>query len=111
MMYKIVGHEGDCYRISFDASHPIYKAHFPGNPITPGVCLLEIIGYLIEQKMGRPVKLVRAKNIKFLSVLNPLSTPQADFKLQIKSERPQLEVQTAIESMQGVIAKMTTYYE
>ena len=25
------------YRVSLNASHVIYEAHFPGNPVTPGV--------------------------------------------------------------------------
>lgn len=110
-MYKIIARNEDCYRLSFDASHPIYKAHFPGNPITPGVCLLEIVGKLTEQKTGLKLRFIRAKNIKFLSVLNPENTPHADFKLKINSEQPYIEVQAVIETTEGVVAKMTTYYE
>ncbi|MGL4909097.1 MAG: 3-hydroxyacyl-ACP dehydratase [Bacteroidales bacterium] len=111
MLYKIIAENKDCYRLRFDVSHQIYQAHFPGNPITPGVCMLEAIGMLMEQKMDRKLRFVRAKNIKFLSILNPLETNEADFNLKIKTKSPQLEVQTVIETAQGVVAKMTTFYE
>ena len=45
---------------------PAYQGHFPGYPITPGVCLVEIALEL----MG-PVRLVAAKNIKFTSPIFP----------------------------------------
>ncbi|MBR4837808.1 MAG: beta-hydroxyacyl-ACP dehydratase [Bacteroidales bacterium] len=51
--------------------HPIYKAHFPGNPITPGVCIIQAAGELLEQKLGCKLYLKTIKNIKFLSVIIP----------------------------------------
>ena len=52
-------------------SHPIYKAHFPGNPITPGACLLQTAGEVLQGKMGRPLYLKSSKNIKYLNLLIP----------------------------------------
>ena len=52
-------------------SHIIYKAHFPGNPITPGVCVIQTAGELLERKMNRKVYLKTVKNVKFLSVIIP----------------------------------------
>ena len=35
-------------RITLNPAHPIFAGHFPGNPITPGVCMLQIIKELTE---------------------------------------------------------------
>ena len=51
--------------------HPVYQAHFPGNPITPGACLLQIAGMLLQHKMDRPLYLKSSKSIKYLNVLIP----------------------------------------
>lgn len=51
--------------------HPIYKAHFPGNPITPGVCIIQAAGELLENQLGRNLYLKTVKNVKFLSVIIP----------------------------------------
>jgi 3-hydroxyacyl-[acyl-carrier-protein] dehydratase len=51
--------------------HFIYKAHFPQNPITPGVCVIQIAGELLERKLNRKVYLKTLKNVKFLSVIIP----------------------------------------
>ncbi|MBQ2188742.1 MAG: 3-hydroxyacyl-ACP dehydratase [Bacteroidales bacterium] len=52
-------------------SHFIYKAHFPENPITPGVCIIQTAGELLEQKLNRKLFLKTVKNVKFLSVIIP----------------------------------------
>ena len=51
--------------------HLIYKAHFPGSPITPGVCVIQAAGELLEQKLGHKLFLKTVKNVKFLSVIIP----------------------------------------
>jgi len=51
--------------------HPIYKAHFPGSPITPGVCIIQAAGELLENKLGRKLYLQSIKNVKFLMVIIP----------------------------------------
>lgn len=62
---------------------PIYRAHFPGWPITPGVCLVQIALELMEEMAGQAghdgesvghdgqVHLVAAKSIKFTSPIIP----------------------------------------
>ena len=55
---------------------PVYRGHFPGYPITPGVCLVEIALELIAEMAGQAghdgkVRLVGAKNIKFTSPIIP----------------------------------------
>ena len=58
-------------KLRCNAEHPVYQAHFPGNPITPGACLLKTAGEVLQQKLGRSLYLKASKNIKYLSVLVP----------------------------------------
>ena len=57
--------------IALLADHVIYRAHFPGQPVTPGVCILQIIGELLEDRLGAPLQLTTAKNLKFVRPLSP----------------------------------------
>ncbi|MBQ0740088.1 3-hydroxyacyl-ACP dehydratase, partial [Aquimarina celericrescens] len=34
--------------ITINKNHKIFKGHFPGNPVTPGVCMIQIIKELAE---------------------------------------------------------------
>lgn len=57
---------------------PIYRAHFPGQPITPGVCIVQIAQELLEQIVGQTLEISEVKNVKFLHVLSPIDNPVAD---------------------------------
>lgn len=65
---------------------PVYRGHFPGYPITPGVCLVEIALELIAEMAGQAghdgkVQLVGAKNIKFTSPIIPVEGTELRFNL------------------------------
>ena len=72
---------------------PVYRGHFPGYPITPGVCLVEIALELIAEMAGQAghddrkvghdgkVRLVGAKNIKFTSPIIPAEGMELRFNL------------------------------
>jgi glycosyltransferase involved in cell wall biosynthesis/3-hydroxymyristoyl/3-hydroxydecanoyl-(acyl carrier protein) dehydratase len=36
------------YHLSLNAGHPIYQAHFQGNPITPGACIIQMLKERIQ---------------------------------------------------------------
>jgi 3-hydroxyacyl-[acyl-carrier-protein] dehydratase len=60
------------YSLLLNKDHFIYSAHFPGNPITPGVCIIQLCKELMEHRMGKLFFLKKIGNVKFLSVINPL---------------------------------------
>ena len=59
----------------------IYRAHFPGMPITPGVCLVQIAKELIEDIEKCRLHISQAKDIKFISIVTPGDTPQLHYSL------------------------------
>lgn len=65
--------------IRFNKTHKIYQVHFPENPITPGVCIVQIAKDLLETHYKTPLLMTLAKNIKFLSVIYP--TDEVCFKI------------------------------
>ena len=67
---------------------PVYRGHFPGYPITPGVCLVQIALELI----GENVHLVAAKNIKFTSPIIPEEGTELRFNLSGKDGNWSVEV-------------------
>ena len=63
--------EGFDYLIGLNADSFIYKAHFPGQPITPGVCIIQIAQELYELETAHVLSISKIKNVKFLSVMIP----------------------------------------
>ncbi|MDR2810415.1 MAG: glycosyltransferase [Tannerellaceae bacterium] len=59
------------YTLSLNKEHCIYQAHFPGNPITPGVCIIQFCKELLEHHTGEKLWLKKILNVKFLSIINP----------------------------------------
>ena len=62
--------------IQLNAEHEFYKGHFEQVPISPGVCLIQIIKEIIMYKFQKNLMLVEGKNIKFLSLINPKENSQ-----------------------------------
>jgi 3-hydroxyacyl-[acyl-carrier-protein] dehydratase len=71
--------------ISLNKEHPIFKGHFPGNPILPGVCTVQIIRELLEKNLDVKLMLTRAGSIKYLGFINPVTTATVQFDLIIRN--------------------------
>ena len=59
----------------FNAHHPVFQGHFPGQPVVPGVCMVQIIKELLEQQLDEKLFLVNAPQIKFLRLITPDISP------------------------------------
>ena len=60
----------------------IYKAHFPGHPITPGVCIVQIATELLQEFMHKNLVLKTIANAKFLSIINPEEDKEVIFNIK-----------------------------
>ena len=88
--------------------HPVYKAHFPGNPITPGACLLQTADALMQQHLGRPLYLKLSKNIKYLSILIPAEGKDVKFGFShITESETECKVQVVIADENTVYTKLS----
>ncbi|MFZ4522862.1 MAG: hydroxymyristoyl-ACP dehydratase [Bacteroidales bacterium] len=78
--------KSDCtFVISLNPTHPIFQGHFPGNPVVPGVCQIQMIMELVETIVNHPLNLVESDNVKFLSMINPVDNPQLECNIVLKS--------------------------
>ena len=64
--------------ITINKNHRILEGHFPGLPVVPGVCMMQIVREVMEVSTGKELKISEADNMKFLSVINPEQHPQVD---------------------------------
>ncbi|WP_314666894.1 hydroxymyristoyl-ACP dehydratase [Prevotella aurantiaca] len=117
-LYKIISKEEDSsmvnYTIELNPSCVIYQAHFPREPITPGVCIVqigkELIEELLTEKMSVSCKLeiVKVKNVKFLSVISPRDTLHIMYqmkKVELSDDNKMVEAQWVVLSDEKVMAK------
>jgi len=57
--------------ISINASHEIFTGHFPGQPILPGVCMMQMVREMLEQQVHQKLQVSEAANMKFTAMLDP----------------------------------------
>ena len=57
--------------LSIDPQHRIFEGHFPGRPVVPGVCMLEMIKEIAQGSLRKKLFLTKATQVKYLKVLVP----------------------------------------
>ena len=105
---------GIFYQILLDKNHFIYKAHFPNEPITPGVCIIQIAKELLEDYLHEEYEISYIKNIKFLSVLSPLSTPSVAYvfdKITVLPETNECKTQVQVQQDNVLFAKLSIIFK
>lgn len=66
--------------VQLNPAHTIFEGHFPGQPVLPGVCMMQMVKEVLESTLSKPTRLVRADDLKFLSVI----VPQPDKVIRIE---------------------------
>lgn len=69
--------------IRLNKDHEVFSGHFPGNPVTPGVCMMQIIKELTQEVVNTPLTMKSASNIKFMALINPEVNPELKLELDI----------------------------
>ncbi|RZJ66836.1 MAG: 3-hydroxyacyl-ACP dehydratase [Flavobacterium sp.] len=85
--------------IRVNPNHEVFKGHFPGNPVMPGVCMMQIIKELTEEINGSSLFMQSLSNVKFMALINPEQTPELRLELNISQTEDSL-----------VKVKNTTYF-
>ena len=71
--------------IKVNENHDVFKGHFPGNPIMPGVCMMQIIKELTEQITESSLFMQTLTNVKFMALINPFINSKLVLELDINT--------------------------
>lgn len=94
------------YALSLDEHHEIFKGHFPGQPVLPGVSQLELLGAAIEEETKKKAELENAKSIKFLKIIDPTAVSGLNLKVNIlDSSEEHIKVSALIDNVEGAFFK------
>ena len=67
--------------LKINANHQIFEGHFPGQPVTPGVILIQLFKEEAERFYSKSFKIEQTNQAKFLVVV----TPQEDDEIELQS--------------------------
>ena len=59
------------FRVNTQANHEIYNGHFPDNPITPGVCQMQMVKEILSDHLGQNLFFNSVSDMKFISMWVP----------------------------------------
>jgi len=83
-------------KISINKNHKILEGHFPGLPIVPGVCMMQIIREIMEVSTHKSLSLTGADNMKFLSVINPDQNTEVEVAITYVEDAPLIMVNATL---------------
>lgn len=114
-LYSIVSFSqeatGCSFQIRLNPAHEVFAAHFPGEPILPGACIVQMVTELVSQWQQVPLEVQRVSNLKFLSVISPLAVLELEVICEQKSLDPQrLQVKASVRDHEIEYSKMTLVY-
>lgn len=74
------------FQVRLNPESAIFKAHFPGEPIMPGACIVQMVQELYMAWTKRDVEIAKVNNLKFLSVISPDAVQELNVVLEVKKE-------------------------
>lgn len=97
------------FHIKMNSQHQIYQAHFPNNPVTPGVCLVQIATELLRMTKTAVFNLCSIPKIKYRHVVRPWDEPCFEFS-HISTEGDRCKVRVLVYSEECTFAQMSLIY-
>ena len=101
------------FQVRIHKEWPIYKAHFPGHPITPGVCIVQMIQELLQVHLGHEVSLRKAKTVKYTAIISPdeVSELSVSFPKIEQQEDGSLKVQAQVAGGETIYTKLSATFQ
>lgn len=83
--------DGAVYRVSLNPDCEVYKGHFPGNPVSPGVCGIQMIRECAEMEcsahgIARKLMIREVQQCKFTSLISPVACLQVDVSISVSED-------------------------
>lgn len=113
-LYRIVSRsdtdDGATFVVRLLADCFIFRAHFPSQPVMPGVCIVQTATELMEERLSQRLTICRIKNVKFLSVISPDNDETLIFRitrLTVSENGGTVSAQIAVSGAEGPKAKIS----
>lgn len=64
----------------------VYQGHFPGEPVSPGVCNIQMIKECAEQVAGKPLMLNNLQQCRLTVLVTPTQHPKVEVTLRLEEK-------------------------
>ena len=89
--YRVLAQKRDglhgVFHIALLRDCDVYRGHFPGRPVSPGVCNIETIKELTMALTGKSLCIQHIKSCRFTAVASPDICPEVDVEITVVPSR------------------------
>ncbi len=97
--------------VKLNKEHTIFEGHFPGHPVLPGVCVIQIIKELTEKALNKSLLLSVASNVKFMAVINPENDDTIQFQLKLTPTDEGVKVKNTVHMKDTLALKLNATFK
>lgn len=94
------------FRIFIQPEHEIFKGHFPGSPINPGVCQMEMVKEILGDYLGKVLLFNNIGTVKFINMWVPNEAEPVYMDLNVAVNGPGYKVNASIYTGKEVYFKL-----
>jgi 3-hydroxyacyl-[acyl-carrier-protein] dehydratase len=93
--------------LEINKNSEIFIGHFPGQPVLPGACMLEIVKEVLENTLDFSLRITKADQIRFLRLINPAIDNLLQLTITYRQvDNKQLQVAANIATLQNICFKL-----
>ena len=96
------------FDISLNADCQVYEGHFPGEPVSPGVCNIQMIKECAEQVVGKPLFLNNLQQCRLTTLVTPLAHPQVEVNILFEEKGDAYKLKATIGKGEDTYLDMKT---
>lgn len=97
--------------VKLNKDHEVFKGHFPGNPIMPGVCTIQLVKELTEKALDKALLLSVVSNVKFMAIINPEKNETIQVVLNISEEEGAVKVKNTVSYDDTLALKLSATFK
>ncbi len=84
------------FHISLRPDCTVYEGHFPGKPISPGVCNIQMIKECAEQVAGKSLLLNNLQQCRLTTLVTPVQHPQVEVMISLEEKEDAYKLRATI---------------
>lgn len=97
--------------VKLNKDHEIFEGHFPGHPVLPGVCVIQIIKELTEKSIEKKLLLSVASNVKFMAVINPEKNDIVQFEIELSQSDDEVKIKNTVSFEDTLALKLNASFK
>jgi len=82
----------------------IFKGHFPGQPVVPGACMVQVVKDVLEDALSKTVQLKKAGQLKFMNIIVP-GDEQLQLNVNYKNNEGDIVISATLNNAEVVCFK------